>query len=77
MAYTELSIITALSIWYFDFQSADGALEGLCGGYLGGSYGRDWLKEFQLHEHITCSHNGPFLKFRVRKDAETDAQWLL
>lgn len=77
MAYTELSIITATAAWYFDLASADGTLEGLGGGYTGAAYGRHREKEFQLQEHLTCHHDGPYLKFRVRKGAEAEVQRVL
>lgn len=67
MAYVELSDSIAKTIWYFDLQSADGTLASLGGGAVGAKYGRHRQREFQLREHLTCNHNGPFLRFRVRK----------
>jgi len=77
MAYTELSISVARTLWYLDFKTADSTLEALRGGYFGATYGRHREKEFQLKEHLTCSHDGPVIRFKVRKGAEAEAQGLL
>ena len=74
MAYMELSDSIAKIVWYLDLQSADGTLEGLGGGYHGAQYGRHREKEFQLREHLTCNHDGPFLRFHVRAGAEEEAR---
>ncbi|KAF2836637.1 cytochrome P450, partial [Patellaria atrata CBS 101060] len=65
--YTELSISIAQTAWYLDIASANGTLEGLGGEYVGTRCGRHRAKEFQLEEHITCCHDGPWLRFRVRE----------
>ncbi|KAH7063494.1 cytochrome P450 [Macrophomina phaseolina] len=77
MAYTELSDTIARVAWYLDLRSADGSLEALRGGYFGSDYGQHREKEFQLREHLTCSHDGPFLRFRVRDGAEEAVATLL
>lgn len=77
MAYVELCDSIAKTAWYFDLQGADGTLASLGGGSSGARYGRHREKEFQLRDHLTCNHDGPFLRFRVRKGAEEEARALL
>ena len=67
MAYMELSDAIAKTIWYTDFRRAEGPLGQVAAGVHGGRDGRHRELEFQLQEHLTCSHAGPFLQFRGRK----------
>ncbi|EOD52812.1 putative benzoate 4-monooxygenase cytochrome p450 protein [Neofusicoccum parvum UCRNP2] len=77
VAYVELGDALARTVWFFDLRSADGELESLGGGQVGARYGRHRPKEFQLEDHITCHHDGPYLRFRVREGAENEALRLL
>lgn len=77
MAYTELSDSVARTVWYLDIRSAEESLDALGGGYSGARYGKHRAKEFQLQEHLTCSHDGPWLRFRVRAGAEEELAKLL
>ncbi|CAD6592292.1 MAG: hypothetical protein ASARMPREDX12_005965 [Alectoria sarmentosa] len=67
MAYMELSDAVAKTIWYTDFRRAEGPLGKVSAGVVGAKDGRQRVKEFQLMEHLTCSHDGPFLQFKGRK----------
>lgn len=67
MAYMELADAIARTIWYTDFRRAEGPLGQVAAGVPGHRDGRHRVREFQLQEHLTCSHDGPFLQFRGRK----------
>ena len=67
MAYMEIADAIATTIWYTDFRRAEGPLGSVSAGEKGGRDGRHREHEFQLQEHITCSHTGPFLQFRERR----------
>ena len=73
----ELADSVATTAWYLDMAAPDTTAEGLGGGYVGAKYGRHRPKEFQMYDHITCSHNGPHLKFRIREGAEKWAAELM
>ena len=67
MAYMQVSDIIAKTIWYMDFRRPEGPL-GLVGeGVKGDRNGRNRVDEFQVQDHITSSHDGPFLEFRCRE----------
>jgi cytochrome P450 len=66
MAYLEVSLVIAKTIWHFDFEPAAGK-EGDTGGGLVGSRGRRGRPdEFQLYDTFGSSHTGPSLVFRIR-----------
>lgn len=66
MAYMELTDTMATVCWYLDFKRADSPLSLVGAGVDGGAEGRTNVKEFQLQEHLTCSHDGPYLQFQAR-----------
>lgn len=68
MAYMELADAVAKTIWCADFRRAEGPLGLVAAGRPGAKDGRHRVREFQLQEHLTCSHVGPFLQFRGRKE---------
>ncbi|KAI1329197.1 cytochrome P450 [Xylariaceae sp. FL0255] len=63
MAYMELSLVLAKSLWYFDFQPAPGSL-GQVGCGKGG--------EFRLYDVYISTHDGPWLNFTPRKGFSED-----
>ncbi len=66
MAYMEISDTLARTLWYMDFRRANGP-RGLVGERVAGARnGRNRVKEFQVDDHVTSSHDGPFLEFRCR-----------
>ena len=67
MAYMELSNSLARTIWYCDFRRAPGGLGGVSAGMKGAREGQHREGEFQLEEHITCQHEGPYLQFKARE----------
>ncbi|KAI1858055.1 uncharacterized protein JN550_012877 [Neoarthrinium moseri] len=69
MAYLEISLVMATTLWDFDFEEAPvkGAMEG--GIYQRFSY--QTSPEFQLHDVFVSSHDGPYLIFRPRTHSVT------
>lgn len=67
MAYMELADAMAKTLWYTEFKRSNGPLGQVAAGVDGGKDGRHRTREFQLQEHLTCSHVGPFLQFKGRK----------
>ncbi|KAK9423577.1 putative Isotrichodermin C-15 hydroxylase [Seiridium unicorne] len=57
MAYLELSLVLAKTIWHFDFKSAAGEL---------GEVGVGENGEFRLYDIFTSTHDGPYLVFEPR-----------
>ncbi|KAF2868355.1 cytochrome P450 [Massariosphaeria phaeospora] len=68
MAYLEMSLTVARTLWYFDFQKAPGNAGMLGGGRPGRSDGRGRRDEFQLYDSIVVDHDGPNLVFTPRGD---------
>ncbi|KAK7701523.1 hypothetical protein SLS64_010268 [Diaporthe eres] len=71
MAYLEISIMLAKTLWYFDFEKAPGvAGEVGSGGHarFKGDADRQRKDEFQLFDIITAAHDGPLLTFKPRGD---------
>ncbi|KAJ8122035.1 hypothetical protein ONZ43_g1668 [Nemania bipapillata] len=58
MAYMELSLLLAKSLWYFDFKPSPGDL---------GQVGLDKTGEFRIHDVYISTHDGPWLSFTPRK----------
>ncbi|KAI0097524.1 cytochrome P450 [Nemania sp. FL0031] len=64
MAYLELSLVLARTIWYFDFEKAPGEAGKLGEGQPGRTDGRGRRDEFQLYDGVIVSHDGPNLVFK-------------
>lgn len=71
MAYTEIVLCLAKALWCLDMRRPSGKLGTLGAGMKGASSGRERENEFQLYEHITCRHDGPYLEWSWRTDKET------
>ncbi|KAJ8125852.1 hypothetical protein O1611_g7786 [Lasiodiplodia mahajangana] len=63
MAYLEVSLVVAKTLWYFDFRTATGGL-----GMVGAST-EEPPNVFMLFDNFTASHDGPYLTFQCRQDA--------
>ncbi|ROW12524.1 hypothetical protein VMCG_00732 [Cytospora schulzeri] len=76
MAYLEMRLAIARTLWYFDFERAAGEAGKLGEGWQGRMDGRGRLEEFQLYDSIVVDHNGPNLVFKPRgeywKELELD-----
>ncbi|KAF4636423.1 hypothetical protein G7Y89_g1665 [Cudoniella acicularis] len=70
MAYMELCNTLGRAIWYMDFRRADGPLGLVGAGSSDDKNGRNRVDEFQLQDHLTSSHDGPYIQFSVRKGFE-------
>lgn len=67
MAYQEMSLIVAKTMWYFDFQRAPGKAGELGGGEAGRRDGRHRVNEYQLVDNQTSDKDGPNLVFKARE----------
>lgn len=67
MAYQEMSLIVAKTMWYFDFQRAPGKAGELGGGEAGHKDGRHRVNEYQLVDNQTSDKDGPNLVFKARE----------
>ncbi|KAI0140502.1 cytochrome P450 [Xylariaceae sp. FL1272] len=68
LAYMESSLVLAKTLWYFDFEAAEGRLKGIGAGSTNGPPGRRRTDEFQLEDIFTSRHDGPMLVFRPREE---------
>lgn len=68
MAYLEVSLVIAKTLWSFDFERAPGDLGEVGGGKPGDVHGRDRPSEYQVHDIFTARHDGPCLVFKPRFD---------
>ncbi|KAI1454900.1 cytochrome P450 [Annulohypoxylon moriforme] len=67
MAYLEVSLVMAKTLWYFDFKPASGSVGKVGSGASNMGYGRERSEEFQLFDIFTASHDGPYLIFQCRE----------
>ncbi|RYP11509.1 hypothetical protein DL764_000032 [Monosporascus ibericus] len=68
MAYLEASLVTARTLWYFDFEAAPGRADGKGARTRGRTDGHGSEGEFRLYDVFISIHNGPHLAFRTRGD---------
>ncbi|ETS76595.1 hypothetical protein PFICI_11982 [Pestalotiopsis fici W106-1] len=66
VAYLEISLTVAKTMWYFDFQRAPGLTGELGSGRKGAGGGRDRPDEYQLYDYFMADHEGPNLIFSPR-----------
>lgn len=66
MAYLEMSLVLAKTLWYFDIEAAPGHLGEVGAGRPGLGLGRDRVGEFQLYDIFNATHSGPYLTFKPR-----------
>lgn len=66
MAYQEMSLVVAKTLWYFDFETAAGEAGRLGEGGPGEADGRRRRDEYQLFDMAVADHDGPNLVFRPR-----------
>ncbi|KAK7935032.1 hypothetical protein PG985_000527 [Apiospora marii] len=68
MAYLEVSLTMAKTLWYFDFNRAPGPLGEVGQGTKGVEKGFANVNEFQILDMFNANHHGPYLVFRPRGD---------
>ena len=79
MAYVELVDVVARTVWRGDLRRARVQENGLAVGERrvgevgdkGEMGGRGRENEFQMREHLTCTHEGPWVEFRERSDLKS------
>lgn len=69
MAYLEVSLTLAKTLWYFDFEAAVSDSGNLGGGTPATSGRRNRVDEFQLYDRFSAHHEGPNLVFHPRENA--------
>ena len=68
MAYLEMSLVIAKTMWYFDFAKAPGEAGRLGEGSPERTDGRVRTGEFQLQDGAVVGHDGPNLRFAPREE---------
>lgn len=68
LAYMEIGLAIAKTMWYADFRPAAGPLGVVGEGDPDQPDGWNRVKEFQIREHLTSQHDGPWLEFRRREE---------
>jgi hypothetical protein len=63
MAYHEMSLVVAKTLWYFDFEKAPGEAGKLGEECPGSADGRHRVGEYQLYDLGVADHDGPNLVF--------------
>ncbi|OJJ42479.1 hypothetical protein ASPZODRAFT_170147 [Penicilliopsis zonata CBS 506.65] len=66
LALTELTLTMAYLLSKYDFRPAPGS-EKVGGGSISQGPGRHREEEYQLHDHVTASKNGPIVQVRMRQ----------
>ncbi|KAJ8132386.1 hypothetical protein O1611_g1238 [Lasiodiplodia mahajangana] len=66
MAYLEASLVTAKTLWYFDFEDANPDLAPAT------KKNHEQQNEYQLNDIVVSTHNGPWLKFSPRDTCATE-----
>lgn len=73
MAFMELNLVLAKTLWYFDFERPqDAKLANVGGGVAGDNNGRGRVEEFQIYGQFIADHSGPYLNFKVRGELWKD-----
>ncbi|KAI0097286.1 cytochrome P450 [Nemania sp. FL0031] len=68
MAYLEVGLMLAKTMWLFDFEIAPGNSGAVSEGAPGGARERERPNEFQLYDTFGSQHDGPNLVFHLRMD---------
>ncbi|RYO74828.1 hypothetical protein DL764_010711 [Monosporascus ibericus] len=66
MAYLQINLVVAKTLWYFDFEAAPGKVGEIGAGKPEMGTGRERPGEFQLEDIFGSSHDGPYLTFKPR-----------
>ncbi|KUJ11448.1 cytochrome P450 [Mollisia scopiformis] len=72
MAYMEISLALAKTLWYLDFERPSGKEDKVGEGIPGNRHGRGRKLEFQGKDQFGSLHDGPFLVFRPRADVQKE-----
>ncbi|ETS78085.1 hypothetical protein PFICI_10147 [Pestalotiopsis fici W106-1] len=74
MAYLEISLVIAKTIWYFEFEKAPGPLGDVGQGKNETGAGISQPKEYELFDMFNANHNGPYLVFKRRTDCPDELE---
>ncbi len=74
MAYMEASLVVCKVLSKFDLERASGKFADVGGGQEHLGRIRRRRREFQLYDHFSSSHDGPYLKLRQRDGIEQGGQ---
>ncbi len=72
MAYMELNLTLAKTLWYFDFERPRDPILANIGGGMGDMAGRHRAEEFQIFDQFISDHRGPCLSFKPRTESWKD-----
>ncbi|KAI1809066.1 cytochrome P450 [Poronia punctata] len=72
MAYYEISLVVAKMLWYFDIESAPGKAGELGEGIPGRRDGRHRVREYQMEDCNSATHDGPNVVFKLRSGVEAE-----
>ncbi|KAK5625828.1 hypothetical protein RRF57_001544 [Xylaria bambusicola] len=72
VAYQEISLVIAKTLWYFDFHKAPGKAGGFGEGEPSRTDGGGGLDEYQLYDLVVADHDGLNLPFNPRELYWTD-----
>lgn len=68
LAYLEISLVIAKTLWHFDFKKTSGELGKIGEESEAGMCGSTGPGEFRLHDAFNAMHEGPILSFFSRED---------
>ncbi|KAH8693928.1 cytochrome P450 [Talaromyces proteolyticus] len=66
LAYVELTLTLAHLFWKYDFQLVEDNRRHVGEGKPHAEFGRHRVDEFQMHDHVTATKDGPWLRFKSR-----------
>ncbi|KAF3763170.1 cytochrome P450 [Cryphonectria parasitica EP155] len=71
LAYVEMTMTLARTLWLYDVRRAEGIIDPAEGGKSGAEWGRDRRDEMQLVDTFTSWKEGVMVDFRRREEEET------
>lgn len=74
MAYLEISLVLAKTVWYFDFGKAPGPVGEIGQGKNGDGVGIGHANQFHLFDMFNANHTGPYLVFKRRPGCPDDLE---
>lgn len=68
MAWAELNLTIARTLWFFDFEKAPGEAGSLGETFHKSAKGGDPIPFLETLDNFTAQHDGPNLVFKVRAE---------
>jgi cytochrome P450 len=74
IAYLEISLVIAKTLWHFDFETGLAVVDNTWtrSSSMGNAGFKIKETQFQVQDRFTSAHNGPYLLFHPRKRATVD-----